>query len=284
MRALPETVLEKRSASGSLVFSEALGHGLGWAIALAGERVVAATESGLFSFALDGSGRASETRFGARAIAAVGGALAVGAFGPTGTLTRVDPTTLAALGEIASVGAPVHALARVDDDVLASSDARGRILLHARGVSRELVKRAHAMVSIGVLRGGRIAAASLGKTIYVLDPRGGKRVWEGLTSIPYTLAAHEDVVAAGVGKRIWLASPEGVDAPSFLSAHEGIVSAVAFDAEGTLRSGGEEGWIHVWPWTPRGYGPKPATSIPGRGEIRAIAREGDALFVLRRRG
>jgi hypothetical protein len=283
MRALPETVLEKRSLSGALIFSEGLGAGLGWRLVVVAGRVIAATEGSLVSLALDGSGRVEETRFGARGLAAFGGELAVGTFGSTGAITRVDPVTLSARGELAAVGAPIHTLARVTDEVLASSDSDGRILLHEGGTSRELAKRAHAMVSIGVLRGGSMAAASLAKTIYVFHPQGGKRVWEGLTSIPYALAAHDDVVAAGVGKRVWLASAASTDAPRLLAAHEGIVSAVAFDADGTLRSGGEEGWIHVWPPTARGHGPEPAASIPGRGEIRAITVADDALFVLRQR-
>jgi hypothetical protein len=282
MRALPETVLEKRTLGGALVRTQKLGPSEGWDLVVAADRVVASLDAELFSLdlELDPASLVRGSRPFVRSLAVDGDHVLAAQFDGSGTVSRLSPRDLAAHGHVL-IGAPVHAIVTTPGGLLAS-DNRGRISSVEGERVAVMAQRPHAMVAIGTLGGERVAAASLVKTVFVFGRDGSKQVWEGLPAIPFTLATHGDTIAVGVGKRVWIASDASSEPPMWLSAHGGIVSALAFDADGTLRSAGEEGWIHVWTPHARGYGPKPNASIAGRGRIHAITRSDEALFVLRR--
>ena len=286
MRPLPETVIEKRTLQGALVRAQKLGPSEGWDLAVVSRvgRVVAALDEALFSLDLDLDARSLvRVELGVVRSLAVGGESVVAAqFDPAGTISRLSPRDLRAQAQV-KIGAPLHSVVTTPRGLVAS-DNRGRISWVEGENVTLIATRPHAMVAIGMLRDERVAAASLVKTVFVFGRDGSKRVWEGLPAIPYVLATHQDTIAVGLGKRIWVQrlAPGNDEPPTWLAAHEGVVSALAFDDDGTLRSAGEEGWIHVWPPSTRGYGPTPTASIAGRGRIQAFARLDDALFVLRR--
>lgn len=282
-RGLPNWAIERRSRDGALRWSVALGPSEGCALAVSadGERLVVASDGDLVSLTVDGTDLVRAEVPYVHGLVAVGTRVVSAAFDRCGRLVTHDPRSLAPERAV-EIGAPLHDVALLDDGRLACTDHEGRVHFVDGDGARVVFRRPVGMVSIGALAGARLAAAGLQKTIFVVGEAGKLLHWDGLRSIPHRLATSGDEIAAGVGKTLWLARA-GSDAPPLeLAGHAGIVSALAFDADGTLFTGGEEGWILVWPRAARARGGVPARSIAGRGRIGAIAAAGDAIFVLRR--
>lgn len=280
MRDLPDWVLEARTREGALRFSIALGPSEAWALAATGDRVVAAVDAALVSVSAEGTDVVRRDDLLVRALA-VSGTRVISAAFDGGSLVTRDAATLAPV-VARDLGAALHAVAVLDDERIAVSDQHGRLRIFDGESERVWLRRPVAMIAIAPLPGARLAAAGLQKTIFVVGEEGKLRHWEGLRAVPFHLVATGDEIIAGLGKTLWLARATSEAAPIELTAHAGLVGAIALDPSGTLWSAGEEGWIHAWPPDARRRGGKPARSIAGRGAIRALAVTDDSVYALRR--
>lgn len=271
-------------------WTRGLGDGEPWSLAIAPDAAWLAIGVGHEVLHLDSAGyQVARATFAGepRGLATLDAARIVVA-GFDGAASVVDLAAMRVTAR-ADLGAPLHAACPGFGGETFMGCGDGRVLAWRPGEpAREVTKHPQAVVALATLGDGGLATASLAKSVRVVDAQSGakRRLYEELSARPWCLAARGTSIAIGVGKTIVVHDVASETAsPRLLHAHQGVVSALCWAADGTLWSGGEEGHVLAWRTDADDTRPReaPALDVPGRGRVTALAAISDGLFVLRAR-